>query len=795
MQKLFISLFLKILLACTETQKKSCSISSITASDCQYPRQLVKVKDQFNPCCQITHCICKGQENGVNKITGNYGEKLHSSAKLIEIYEKCTIIKGNLEITYITDVSLKDLSKIFDHLTEVTGYIIVMDVKPLSTLDLDLGVFNILEFKRLRLVRGENLIEGNAILLRQNIEISHFLAPNLEQISNGNVHVDMSNSLCNLQHVAFEGEIFETDSQQFMQSFYNQPNSCKHTSFTCENCRLSFDSQKSDNCWSKNQCQEYTKKFCNVCNSRCAFSRSQLKVKSCCPDNCSSGCSVSSNGKYRCHKCTNLYNNGICDSKCSANLARYEDFCLENDPETGWTCPYSIPLFVKDRECVRKCPRNYMVDEESNICVVCDSDKDPNSEKDYCMIKQKVCPGTGLMTKPNIHKYDQVTVQYLQSIQNAGCETINGNIFISSSFLLEKAPDGTPYKHSYLASLLTALSTVKVITGSLIIQEYPFNALNNFCFLKSLERIKGQEKFENHISLQLYFKSHRLNFCLISLKEIASGDVYIGNGDSSQHNNRGWFGSRTQWNSFFTSQYLEQKVVYHPLKIEPTNACDPNCESGCWSSGPTQCVGCLNYTDVTGVQKNSLGTCVPKCPISSYVFSKNEKEFCGACSSQCKTTCHGPGDADCDFELESVMALTETIPDWPAPIANVSVKSSPCKNYLKIEKTESLKKSCSATCEHGYFSHSFTDYKNNQGFIKTCITCNGNCVGGCKGAENDIEEFGCSDCVMKEKILDIAELEGETKDIANKIGNEKVTVLFVYWKVVDLNSVIFWQKL
>jgi len=438
MQKLCILLYLKILFACTETEKKECPITSINPTDCQYPRQLIKVKDPFNPCCQITHCICNGQDNGVNKITGVYGEKLHSSIKLKELYEKCTIIRGNLEITYITDTAVEDLSKIFDHLTEVTGYIIVMDVKPISKLDLDLGIFNKLEFKNLRLVRGENVIEGNAILLRHNSQISHFVAPKLEQISNGNVHVDMSNNLCNLQNVVFEGEIFETESQKFTQSFYNQHNSCQHSSFTCENCSLSLDSQKSDHCWSKNQCQEYTKMFCDVCNNRCAFSRSQLKVKSCCPDNCSSGCSESSNGKYRCHKCTQLYNNGVCDSKCSTSLARYEDFCLEKDPETGWACPYSIPLFIKDRECVKKCPRNYMVDEVSNICVICDPDKDPNSKKDYCMIKQKVCPGTGLMSKPTTHKYNQVTVEYLQSIQNASCNTINGNIFISSAFFVRK---------------------------------------------------------------------------------------------------------------------------------------------------------------------------------------------------------------------------------------------------------------------------------------------------------------------------------------------------------------------
>uniref|UniRef100_A0A0K0DEY3 receptor protein-tyrosine kinase n=1 Tax=Angiostrongylus cantonensis TaxID=6313 RepID=A0A0K0DEY3_ANGCA len=131
----------------------------------------------------------------------NNGRSLAGSDNRIEdltlMYQNCTRVYGNVEITHLTkttltnwtDVDFSRKLRIFEHIQEIKGYLLIYNVDIRS-----------IDFPSLKIIWGDDLLDDSAALtLSSNMELKELRMPMLRAIHKGNVRIENSTFLCYLQ--------------------------------------------------------------------------------------------------------------------------------------------------------------------------------------------------------------------------------------------------------------------------------------------------------------------------------------------------------------------------------------------------------------------------------------------------------------------------------------------------------------------------------------------------------------------------------------------------------------------
>lgn len=134
--------------------------------------------------------------------------------------KNCRVVLNGLKISDISD-DLSDLQ--FPKLTEITGYLMINNVRKLKTLK------NL--FPNLAVIRGNILIDDSAMLLTNNANLENVCLESLSYVGRGHLTFENNPKLCYINTVAWK-DFFTTDSQA-MHSVSLSLMSGKHHLITC----------------------------------------------------------------------------------------------------------------------------------------------------------------------------------------------------------------------------------------------------------------------------------------------------------------------------------------------------------------------------------------------------------------------------------------------------------------------------------------------------------------------------------------------------------------------------------
>ncbi|XP_063808696.1 receptor tyrosine-protein kinase erbB-3 [Pseudophryne corroboree] len=645
--------------------------------------------------------VCTGTVNGLS-VTGE-AEYQHQTLK--NMYNNCHIVMGNLEIVLVENN--KDLS-FLKSIREVTGYVLIA-----------LNIFTYLPLDNLRVIRGQSLYEdkyslymtlNNQVNGTQGIQKLSF--HQLTEILAGGVHITKNEQLCFTDTIDWKDIIRDPKAQVEIED----------NAVTCKPCHA-FCSEK---CWGpeKEDCQKLTKNNCAAqCNGRC-YGQTPAE---CCHDECAGGCTGSLN--TQCFSCRNFNDNGTCVPRCSQLIYNPLTSQMEHGPDAK---------FQYGGSCVKNCPHNFVVDQ--NSCVrACPSSKMEVNKNGVKMCEPcsglcpKACEGTGLGSK-----YQTVDSSNIYKFVN--CTKILGNLDFLTIGL-----DGDEWMNvtALDPNKLSIFKTVQEITGYLNIQSWPKH-MNDFSVFSSLTTIGGRTLYNRGVSLLVMKNSNVTSLGFRSLRDISAGKVYI------TENENLCFYHTINWTSLFTTrrQNYELKNNRAPAAcVKEEKLCDPLCSAaGCWGSGPAQCLSCRNFS--------RDGICVPSCNLSlgdKREFTRNK--VCLQCHPECQKmegslTCNGTGADSC----------------------------MQCANYR-----DGLH--CVAKCPHGVMGEKGPIYKYPN-VNNICLPCHENCTEGCDGP-------GIQNCINL--VLHLAESKTQTMVAVAVVVSIFVLLSFtllvlLYWRGLKIRK-------
>ena len=106
-----------------------------------------------------------------------------------EVFFECTILDGDVTISMMTGENITDDQfPVFSHLREITGSVLVYNVKGLT----NLGRI----FPNLRIIGGHSLIMNYALVIYQNEDLKYIGFDKLTVIRNGGVRIMENKKLC-----------------------------------------------------------------------------------------------------------------------------------------------------------------------------------------------------------------------------------------------------------------------------------------------------------------------------------------------------------------------------------------------------------------------------------------------------------------------------------------------------------------------------------------------------------------------------------------------------------------------
>ncbi|CAN9506093.1 unnamed protein product [Ophioblennius macclurei] len=608
--------------------------------------------------------VCKGMSNHLTLL----GTRENHYDNMLRIYSNCSVVLENLEVTYTLEH--QDLS-FLQTIQEVGGYVLIaMNEAP------------VIPLLNLRLIRGQNLYEGQyALLVMSNYNknpssatlnytsgLQELQLSSLSEILQGGVRMTHNPLLCNVESIQW-WDILDRDSNPSMLFAPDSyPRECQKCDASCVN----------GSCWAPGpeHCQKFSKLLCaEQCSERCRGP----KPIDCCNEHCAAGCTGPR--ATDCLACRAFNDDGTCKDACPP-LKLY-------DPKTHQVVDNPNAKFSFGATCVKACPYNYLVTDGS--CVrTCGAGMYELMEKGVQRCRAcegpcpKACDGVGVGSLVNTIAVNASNIESFR-----GCTTIKGDvILIETSFTGDQhysIPPMDPEKLEYFR-------TVKEITGFLLIQWWPSN-MTSLSVFENLQIIRGRTTHAQH-SLALVKLKHLRWLGLRSLKEVSAGKVML------KDNPELCYTQREQWSRLFKSkdQTIGMRNNALPATCEQQNrTCDPECsQDGCWGPGPDMCVSCLNF-----VRK---GRCVVHCNLLEGEPREVEVEdSCVECHPECELmsgtpTCHGPG------------------PD----------KCSQCAHFKDGPH-------CVARCPHGVLGDGDTVIWKYHDEAGQCQSCHQNCTQGCSG--------------------------------------------------------------
>lgn len=536
---------------------------------------------------------------------------------LHERYRGCTHIEGNLEIVNIhsiakdiepssysydysidgSDYQVKDVDLSFlNSIEEVSGYVLIQNVYR-----------NVISLDNLRLIRGQNTLDGDALVVitthPHHLEgLRELHLSSLQEISQGGVRIEGNNHLCFVDTIMWE------DIQPGLRPVLENNNA--HCS---ENC----DESCSGGCWSSeaDKCQTLTLTICDdSCDHRCRGP----SPSECCHVECAGGCT--NEMSTGCLSCRNFENGDNCVTSCPPKMIYNPNtFLTEVNPDFKYeyrgqcfdACP--DPLLGEGEQCVAQCSSGSR--EENGECIPCDG------------VCPKDCMGLGL----NEH----LTGDHIDDERFTNCTRIDGSILINDlSFSGDVLSGIVPIYDDHL----TVFRTVREITGYLVLRlTTPRFNLFNFTFFENLEEIGGEQEFLLNGKLYV-FVLHMTGLQIADFRSLRSvkGDIY--EEDTCFHT------------LDMFRELLEDPETHEVRENAPktecgSDTCHEQCTSiGCWGPMAAQCFSCEN-------SKLEDGTCVPPCnPEEFYIVSSetSSSQTCGRCHEECEGGCTGPSNTHCN---------------------------------------------------------------------------------------------------------------------------------------------------
>ncbi|KAM6977789.1 receptor tyrosine-protein kinase erbB-3b [Aplochiton taeniatus] len=607
---------------------------------------------------QTHEVVCPGTQNGLSS-TGSQ-EYMYNLIK--DRYTGCEIIMGNLEITQIE--SDRDFS-FLKTIREVTGYILIA-----------MNHFRQLPLDQLRIIRGNTLYDGDfalSVFLNYPKDgssgLQHLGLTHLTEILKGGVRIINNRYLGYSPWVNWQDVM--TDGSARLDIGFNEEKGPCHPA--CE-----------EYCWgpNENQCQSLTKTVCALqCSGRC-FGTSP---GDCCHSECAGGCT----GPHEtdCFACRHFNDTGACVLQCPQTMI-YNKQTYQSEINPNAKYQYGSI-------CVSNCPTHFVVDGSS--CVSgCPPDKTEveRGGQRQCELCRGVCPKACEGTGPE-HR-QTVDSSNIDSFIN--CTKIQGSLHFQVTGItgdeFKNIPPLDPKK-------LAVFRTVREITDILNIQSWP-KELTDLSVFSNLTTIQGRS-LDKRYSLMVMHVPTLTSLGLRSLREISDGNVYLSQNDNlCYHHTVNWTrllkGPKSRPNNIKNNRPRADCEA-------DGHVCDPLCsDSGCWGSGPTQCVSCRNHS--------RDGTCVAQCNF----FTGSPREFAGA-QGEC-VACHS------ECELQDGRASC-TGPEANECVACANMKDGPyCVS------------SCPSGVDDGQMGLIFK-YSNKD---RHCKPCHANCTLGCSGP-------GLIDCV------------------------------------------------
>ncbi|KAI1731772.1 receptor L domain-containing protein [Ditylenchus destructor] len=405
-------------------------------------------------------------------------------------YRDCTIMEGDFTLSMITQSNITDdMFPVFENLREITGSILVFQIKGL----LSLGRM----FPNLRVIGGHSLIMNYALVIYQNYDLRDVGLTKLTTIKNGGVRITENSRLCYARSINWDiilrGKIRDLIIDQVAGQCKSECN-VKDDS----NCFRDAANNNFPYCWNATHCQtacpngKYTGTGCTDDGEQChSF--------------CMGGCSkIDDPGA--CNTCRDLDVDGICVKECPDGM--YEQLgrrCL-----TKKECHDLHPVAASpgrneksawktfDNQCHYDCPNGFQEDpNDFHSCIPCSG---------YC---PKKCSGDTVDSIGSAMKFSK-------------CNMIEGNLELDMRIGMESTS---------AEKFTEAFGDIEEITGYLLIRfSSAFMSLHMF---KKLRVIHGQQLWKNMYAL-VVFENQNLH----QLFNLENKQMQIMRGKVSFQNNR-----------------------------------------------------------------------------------------------------------------------------------------------------------------------------------------------------------------------------------------------------------------
>ncbi|KRY58164.1 Epidermal growth factor receptor [Trichinella britovi] len=279
-----------------------------------------------------TKKICSGTENGLNKL------EVHEKKveRLRMMYANCTVVHGNLEITYLTPDDLKDAGisdlHFLNDIVEVTGYVLIAhnSIRNFSLPSLQI----IWGDKKFRPTSDQMVSQFGLLVL--NNAFSTFDLSNLRAIHDGSVGIQMNHRMCHWKTIDFRqllGDNYE--KRLIIRDSYGD---C-YADAVCDSSCV--------HCWGseKRHCQKIYRNNCAPqCSSGMCYDVDSPQF--CCHPECAAGCFGPSDSE--CYGCSTMRDNGKCVDKCPTPELY--------DPITTQYVKNPDGKYAFNRDCVTTCP-------------------------------------------------------------------------------------------------------------------------------------------------------------------------------------------------------------------------------------------------------------------------------------------------------------------------------------------------------------------------------------------------------------------------------------------------------
>ncbi|KAK6028704.1 receptor L domain protein, partial [Ostertagia ostertagi] len=424
----------------------------------------------------------------------NQGYKLGGHKSISSTHVNCSVVEGSMVLSLIQNANVTEADfPMFQHLREITGSLLIFQVRKLSTLSRI--------FPNLRIIGGQNLIQHFSLIIYQNEDLIDIGLTKLRLIRNGGVRIAENNKMCYSRYIDWKhlmagplNDILVDDSVEI------GVGEGKILSCT-DDCDVEDESKcrrvvhargERLSCWNKHTCQE-----------DCPYDRINGSVGPGCADSngakchaqCVAGCTVPDDDTA-CYGCLHYNHNGACVEKCPGNLFVYlnrrcitEAECDSIAAVRGGKDVYKPANGV----CATICPEGLEEGEVHRLCVYWSPTKwscvpDPSNKK-----RCRKCAGECVRKCPGNITVDSMS----KAMQLKQCSVIEGYLEVEMRVGMS----------AVAASQLTdVFGKITTIDGYFVVRLSP--SFVNLHMFRSLTRITGRSLYRDKYALSIFENSN-----------------------------------------------------------------------------------------------------------------------------------------------------------------------------------------------------------------------------------------------------------------------------------------------